>query len=90
MEFLKVDNKNMFVAHRGNISVLKSYNKIIAIVDRGLIYINSDFYNYSKTTARHLNLFLEINAKQFKENCKNNEYIFVPDNEITEMFYGIE
>ena len=90
MEFKRIDNKNMYIATRGKITVLKSYNKIIAIIDRGIVYINENYYNYSKTTKRHLHLFLEVDAKTFEKNCKNNDYIFIPDNVITEMYYGIE
>lgn len=90
MEFKRVDNKNMYIATRGKIAVLKSYNKIISIVDRGLVYINQDYFDYSKTTKRHLHLFLEVNAEEFKKNCKNNEYIFVNNEEMLELFYSIE
>lgn len=90
MEFRRIGNKNMFIASRGQIHVLKSYNKIISIVDRGLVYINHDYFDYSKTTKRHLHLFLEVNAEEFKKNCKNNKYIFVNDEEMLELFYSIE
>ena len=90
MDFYKVDNKNMFVAHRGNISVLKSYNKIIAIVLNGEIYLNSEYYNYSTTTSRHRNLFLGVSAKEFEQNCKKSLYNFISDNEMQELYYGIE
>lgn len=83
MIFKQVNNKNMYISTDGNI--LKSYNKIIVAKKGGQIYLNADYHDFSKTTARHRNLFLGVNAKEFNENMKKGCYIFIPDEKITEM-----
>lgn len=90
MEFRRIDQKNMYVGNRGWYYVMKSYNKIIVIMDRKNIYINKDYYNISPTTSKHRNLFLGVDSKGFERNVKNNKYIFLSDNEIQELFYSIE
>ena len=90
MNFRRIDNKNMYVANRGNISVLKSYNKIIVIEKDGEVFINSEYHDYSRTTAKHRNLYLGVTSKEFEANCRNGKYFFITDKEIQEMFYSIE
>ena len=87
MEFLKVNNKNMYISRDGKI--LKSYNKIIIIKKDGEIFINSNYYNYSPTTSRHRNLFLDVSNKEFERNCRNGLYNFISDDEMLEMYYGL-
>lgn len=81
--FKQVNNKNMYISNDGNI--LKSYDKIIAVKKGGQIYLNADYYNYSKTTATHRNLFLGVDAKEFKQNEKNGCYHFLSDEEMVKM-----
>lgn len=83
MVFKQVNNKNMFISTDGN--VLKSYNKIIAVKKGGQIYLNADYYNYSKTTATHRNLFLGVGAGEFNKNVKNGCYHFLSDEEMMKM-----
>lgn len=83
--FEQVGKKNMFISTCGN--VLKSYDKIIAVRKGGQIYLNADYYNYSTTTARHRNLFLGVNAKEFNEKVKKGCYTFISDEEIMEIVH---
>lgn len=85
MIFKQVGKKNMYISKCGN--VLKSYDKIIAVRKDGQIYLNADYYNYSTTTARHRNLFLGVNAKEFKENDKKGCYYYISDEEIMEIVH---
>lgn len=83
MYFDRIGSKNMYISTDGNI--LKSYNKIIAAKKGGQIYLNADYHDFSKTTARHRNLFLGVNAKEFNENMKKGCYNFLSDEEMMKM-----
>ena len=84
MNFLQVKNKNMYVSSCG--CFLKSYNKIIIAKKGGEIYINADYHDYSVTTARHRNLYLGVDSKEFKKNVKKGKYNFITNDEIMEMY----
>ena len=86
MNFLQVKNKNMYVSSCG--CFLKSYNKIIIAKKGGEIYINADYHDYSVTTARHRNLYLGVNSKEFEKNAKKGMYNFISDEEMLEMYYS--
>lgn len=86
MEFFRIDNKNMYVSSCG--CFMKSYDKIIVVKKGGKIYLNADYYDYSLTTARHRNYFLDVNSKEFEKNVEDGLYDFVSDREIKEMYYS--
>ena len=53
-------NKNQFIIYGGDaIVTFQSYNSIIAKIDRQGTLIFGNDWNYSKTTLKHLYLFLE-------------------------------
>ena len=53
-------NKNQFVIYGGDaIVTLQSYNSIVAKINKKGTLIFGNDWNYSKTTLKHLYLFLE-------------------------------
>lgn len=86
MEFYRVGNKNMFVSSCG--CFMKSYDKIIVVKKGGKIYLNADYYDYSLTTARHRNYFLNVTQKEFEENDKKGLYNYLSNDEIMEIYYA--
>ena len=67
---------NMQVEQTPSGLILKSYNKVIAIQDADGITLDSYYYNYSVTTARHLNKFLGLDSNSFKKALKANKFKF--------------
>ena len=51
-------NKNQFLIEEGGKKVFQSYNSTIAIVENDKITLGVD-WDYSRTTSKHLYLFLE-------------------------------
>lgn len=51
-------NKNQFVIYGKGETIFQSYNSTIAIIKDGFLTLSED-WNYSKTTMKHLYLFLE-------------------------------
>jgi hypothetical protein len=65
LEKVKVEqlyNKNQFVIYyRDNekgLVAFQSYSSLIAVLKGGMLYINWDKWDYSKTTLKHLKLFV--------------------------------
>jgi hypothetical protein len=49
---------NQFVLHDGNSTMFQSYNTIIARSDNGNVTLDSNALDYSRTTSKHLYIFL--------------------------------
>lgn len=77
---MKVSNLNgvlsQFLIESEEGTYFQSYNSIIALKSKGVIYLDPDYYKYSKTTSRHLNNFLGVDSKEFKANLKAGLYQF--------------
>lgn len=69
--------KNQIIITTDTHEVYQSYESTIARRNRvtNVVEIDPDFINYSVTTSRYLYQFLEVDAKQFEENLKNNVYV---------------
>ncbi len=83
INFNQIGHKNMYISTCGNI--LKSYDRIIVVKKGGEIYLNADYYDYSTTTAKHRNLFLGVDSKQFNKNLREGRYKLVSDEEIIRL-----
>tara|TARA_R110002020_G_scaffold53200_1_gene149108 strand:- start:4491 stop:4784 length:294 start_codon:yes stop_codon:yes gene_type:complete len=77
--------KNQFIITAGNKKYFQSYNRIIVMIEYDIyysdevledIYIDPDYYDYSKTTTRYRNIFLGVSNDTFKKNLKENKYTF--------------
>ena len=76
------DNKiaNQFILYFDNGEVFQSYSSIIAI----LIYNDNTYYlgqdwDYSSTTGKYRNLFLNSNKKTIEKDLKTGEAILIND-----------
>lgn len=64
-------NKNQFIIHTPNAIIFQSYRSIIAIILNGELYIDNYYINYSKTTSKHLYLFIRDYTKYDVYNLKD-------------------
>tara|TARA_R100000544_G_C2190527_1_gene41449 strand:+ start:235 stop:507 length:273 start_codon:yes stop_codon:yes gene_type:complete len=67
-QFIINDDKN-------NLEYFQSYETIIAKIDwlNNKIYLDENYWNYSRTTSVYRNKFLGIKIKEIKSKIKNNE-----------------
>jgi hypothetical protein len=49
---------NQFVLYNGNTTMFQSYSTIIARSDNGSVTLDSNALDYSRTTSKHLYIFL--------------------------------
>lgn len=61
-------NKNQFVIRVDGRIFFQSYDSQIAFIMNDELYINVEYINYSKTTSKHLYLFI----RDYTEMCVNN------------------
>lgn len=61
---------NQFVIIDGNKEIFKSYETKIAEVENGKITIDSNAMGYSKTTSKHLFMFLGMTRKEIEKEVK--------------------
>lgn len=80
---MKIENfnnvKNQFIIrdNEGN-TFFQSYDSIIVKKDKeGKIFLDSDNWDYSKTTGKYRNLFLGESIKETREKIKNSLYTLV-------------
>jgi len=55
----------------------QSYNAIIVFIDKknGQWYFDEYYWNYSRTTSKYRNIFLEENTKEIEKKIKEGIYI---------------
>ena len=68
---------NQFVINTRNKEIFQSYNTIIAIIDykNNKTYLDRSSWNYSNTTSKYRNIFLNEKTKDTLKKIKNKEYI---------------
>jgi hypothetical protein len=68
---------NQFVINTRNKAIFQSYNTIIAIIDykNNKTYLDRNNWNYSNTTSKYRNIFLNEKTKETLKKIKNKEYI---------------
>lgn len=59
MKVEQLENKNQFVIYTGDARIFQSYNSVIAIYEREKPLLLGKDWDYSKTTLKHLYIFLE-------------------------------
>lgn len=75
-------NKNQFKLFLSNGVAFQSYDSLIAFKnDEGKVFI-SEKWSYSKTTLKHLKIFLRIDLskKEIEKKIENGDYIIVSEN----------
>ena len=66
---------NQFVIYTDNGSIFQSYNSTIVKIDSGKTYLDKNTWDYSKTTGKYRNIFLNESKKDTEEKIKSGEYI---------------
>ena len=82
-------NKNQFKVFLGNGVAFQSYDSLIAFKnDEGKVFL-SDKWAYSKTTLKHLKLFLRIDLskKDIEKKIENGDYIVVSEKDLKNIIY---
>ena len=66
---------NQFEIYHNNNKYFQSYNSIIIKQTNKKTYLDSYYYNYSRTTSKYRNIFLNEDTKTIEKKIKNKEYI---------------
>ena len=66
---------NQFIIYTTEGSIFQSYNSTIVKIENWKTYLDLNKWDYSKTTGKYRNIFLNENKKQTEEKIKNGEYI---------------
>ncbi len=62
------------IEDKGN-RYFQSYTTIIVKIDkRGQVYLDINAWDYSRTTSKYRNIFLNTDTKTIKANIKSGEY----------------
>jgi hypothetical protein len=68
--------KNQFIISTKDGIYLQSYNSIIAFKSKdGKTYLDNYYWDYSKTTGRYRNMFLNETKKDTENKIKDGTYI---------------
>ena len=66
---------NQFIITLQNgITVFQSYNSIIAVKANGETYLDYDRWDFSRTTGKYRNIFLNENTKETRYKIKHGKY----------------
>jgi len=74
----QLEHRNQFTIENDRGIYFQSYNSIIAFKDKNNnIFLDKNYFDYSKTTVKHLCLFLGIewSLKNVQNGIANGEYI---------------
>lgn len=67
---------NQFIITVSNdVEYFQSYSTIIAQRVKGKIYLDGDFWDYSRTTGKYRNIFLNENKPETEKKIKQGVYI---------------
>ena len=67
---------NQFVIWTDEGKYFQSYRVIIAFIDNnGKVFLDKDYWDYSRTTSKYRNIFLNETIKDTKKKIKSGEYI---------------
>ena len=70
--------KNQFIIFESEFTIFQSYNSVIVKTcfedGKRVIYLDSCYYSYSKTTVKYRNQFLGETTKEIDAKIKSGEY----------------
>ena len=67
---------NQFIIRDGNDIYFQSYRAIIVKIDNfGRVYLDQNFWNYSRTTGKYRNIFLHETKRETEKKIKSGQYI---------------
>lgn len=65
---------NQFEIRVGNATYFQSYRSIIAVKQAGTVTLDEYYWNYSTTTGKYRNIFLNEDRKTTEAKIKSGEY----------------
>lgn len=65
---------NQFVITDGNKVIFQSYNSVIAIIENSNVILDECKWNYSVTTSKYRNLFLNESTKETQAKIDSGVY----------------
>jgi len=77
--FNMISNKNntipnQFIIHDKGDKYFQSYSSMICKIDKnGKISLDSQYWDYSRTTSKYRNMFLNMTTKEIQKGIKDNE-----------------
>jgi len=57
--------------------ILQSYGQTIAVVTKDKVFLDKDKWNFSKTTNKYRNIFLEEDTATTKSKIENGQYTLI-------------
>jgi hypothetical protein len=66
---------NQFIVKTETAVYFQSYESMIVKIEADKVYLDLKFWNYSKTTAKHRNQFLNETTKETEKKIKEGIYI---------------
>lgn len=66
--------RNQFILHTDKGSVFQSYDSIIAAKIDGKIYLDVHKWDYSATTRKYRNIYLDCNTSEVRNRIKSGRY----------------
>jgi hypothetical protein len=66
---------NQFIIYTDTGSIFQSYNSTIVKIDGENTYLDKTYWNYSKTTGKYRNIFLNESKKDTENKIKTGQYI---------------
>ena len=73
---------NQYIIHDNGRVSFQSYDSIIATIIDGEIFLDSIYWNYSKTTSKYLNKFLNMTSKEVHNAINTDSILFADLNEM--------
>ena len=68
---------NQFIISTPDADYFQSYESLIAMRTENKIYLDINYWDYSTTTGKYRNIFLNENKKLTETKIKNNTYLLV-------------
>ena len=68
---------NQFEIQTDEGEYFQSYNCTIVAVIKGKTFLDKTHWDYSKTTGKYRNIFLDENIKETREKIKSGEYTLI-------------
>jgi len=66
---------NQFIVYNNGNEYFQSYNSVIVKKESDKIYLDKRTWNYSVTTSRYRNIFLDESTKETQKKIDSGEYI---------------
>lgn len=81
---IQLENKNQFVIYNDDAIVFQSYRTLIAMwsYKEQKLYINWNYWDYSKTTSKHLKIFINEYTKYTYDNKNQFLKLLLSDDSI--------